>query len=101
MPIKVSLQTIHGKEIAEVLGDRAILNRILPIGDTRFHMLRYIDPDSNTIFNGFQMYPVLEELDRLLAEVSDQNEKDVLGKVRDLAVHCRDHPQEYLRFIGD
>jgi hypothetical protein len=31
-------------------------------------MLRHVDPDSNTIFNGMQMYPVLEELDRLIAE---------------------------------
>jgi hypothetical protein len=22
-------------------------------------------------------------------------------KVRELAVHCRDHPHEFLRFIGD
>jgi hypothetical protein len=101
VPIKVALQTIHGKEIGEVLGDRAMLNRILPIGDPRFPMLRYVDPDSNTIFNSLQMYPVLEELDRLVAGTSDEEEKDLLGQVRKLAIHCRDHPQEYLRFIGD
>lgn len=33
-------------------------------------MLRYIDPYGNTIFNGQQMYPLLEELDRLAEEFS-------------------------------
>jgi hypothetical protein len=72
VPIKAVPQTIHGKEQGKVLGDRAILNRILPIGDPRFPMLRYVDPYSNTIFNGTQMYPVLEELDRLIAEAADE-----------------------------
>lgn len=101
MAIKVVLQTISGEKLDEVLGNRAILNRALPTGDERFPMLRYVDPDSNTIFNGFQMYPVLEELERLIAGTSDQEDKEVLGEVRKLAIHCRDHPQLYLRFIGD
>lgn len=101
VPIKVALQTIHGKELGEVLGDRAILNRILPIDDPRFPTLRWVDPYSNTIFNGMQMYPVLEELDRLIAEAADEEDKDVLGQVRKVAIQCRDHPQLYLRFIGD
>lgn len=101
MPINVALQTISGKKLDEVLGHRAILNRILPIDDPRFPMLRYIDPYSNTIFNGGQMYPILEELDRLVAGTSDDEEKEVLGQVRKLAIRCRDHPQLYLRFIGD
>jgi len=99
--ITVALQTIHGKEIGEVTKTRGILDRVLPIGDARFPMLRYIDPCGNTIFNGEQMHPVLEEIDRLAQEVSGEEEKDVLAQVRELAIHCRDHPHEFLRFIGD
>jgi hypothetical protein len=78
-----------------------MLNRILPIDDPRFPMLRYVDPDGNTIFNGWQMYPLLEELDRLAAEVSNEEGKALIAQIRDLAIHCRDHPHEFLRFIGD
>jgi hypothetical protein len=99
--IKVALQTIHGKELGLVTKTRGVLDRVLPIGDARFPMLRYIDPDGNTIFNGQQMYPLLEELDRLVEEVSSEEGKDLLAQIRTLAIHCRDHPHEFLRFIGD
>ena len=99
--IKVALQTIHGKELGMVSKTYGVLDRMLPIGDPRFPMLRYIDPYGNTIFNGQQMYPLLEELDRLAEEFSSVEETDLLAHVRELAVHCRDHPHEFLRFIGD
>ncbi len=101
MGIKVVLQTIRGKELGSVTRTLGILDRVLPIGDPRFPTLRYIDPDGNTIFNGQQMYPLLEELDRLAEEFSSVEENDLLAQVRELAVHCRDHPHEFLRFIGD
>ncbi len=78
-----------------------LLGRMLPIGDHRFPMLRYIDPNGNTIFNGEQMYPVLEDLDRLAEGISCEEGKSLLAQIRELAIHCRDHPHEFLRFIGD
>ena len=100
MPIKVALQAIDGRKIKEFLPTKALLNRLLPMGDARFPMLGYVDPDSNTIFNGAQMYPLIQELDQLISDAAGE-EKEVLTSVRELAVHCRDHPQTYLRFIGD
>jgi len=101
MGIGVVLQTIDGKRIGSVTKTFGVLDRVLPIGDTRFSMLRYIDPYGNTIFNGDQMYPLLEELDRLAHEVSSEEGKGLLAQIRELAIHCRDHPHEFLRFIGD
>ncbi len=101
MGIKVALQTIHGKDLGLVSKTWGMLDRVLPIGNPRFPMLRYIDPYGNTIFNGDQMYPLLEELDRLAAEVSNEDGKALLAQIRELAIHCRDHPHEFLRFIGD
>jgi hypothetical protein len=101
MGISVALQTIDGKKLGSVTKTWGILDRVLPIGDPRFPMLRYVDPDGNTIFNGQQMYPLLEELDRLAQEFSSVEENDLLAQVRELAVHCRDHPHTFLRFIGD
>jgi len=101
MPISVVLQDIHGKKIKEFAPTGGLLDRLLPIEDRRFPMLRYVDPYGNTIFNGGQMYPVLEELDRVGAEVSGKDEKEILARLRELAIYCRDHPHIYLRFIGD
>lgn len=100
LPLKVAVQNINGKKYKEVAPENALLNRLLPIEDTRFPMLRWIDPYSNTIFNGIQMYPLLEELDRLAGEISSEG-KQLIEQIRELAVYCRDHPQTYLRFIGD
>jgi len=99
--IKVTLQTIHGKDLGLVSNTYGVLDRVLPIGDPRFPMMRYIDPYGNTIFNGQQMYPLLEELDRLAEEVSSEEGKGLLAQIRELAIHCRDHPHKFLRFIGD
>jgi hypothetical protein len=101
MGITVVLQTIDGKKLGSVTNTTGVLDRVLPIGDARFPMLRYVDPYGNTIFNGQQMYPLLEELDRLAGEYSSVEENDLLAQVRELAVHCRDHPHKFLRFIGD
>jgi hypothetical protein len=97
----VALQTIDGRKLKEVIPTKALLNRLLPMGDARFPILRYVDPDSNTIFNGAQMYPLIEELDQLIKDTASEEDKGILADVRELAVHCRDHPQTYLRFIGD
>ena len=101
MPISVVLQDIHGKRIQELEPPGGLLDRLLPIEDHRFPMLRYVDPYGNTIFNGGQMCPVLEELDRVAARVSGKAEKEILATLRELAIYCRDHPHTYLRFIGD
>jgi hypothetical protein len=101
MPIKVVLQTVDGKKLNEVVPTKAPLNRLLPIGDARFSILRYVDPYSNTIFNGVQMYPLIEELDQLIKDAASTEDKSILAGVHELAVDCRDRPQTYLRFIGD
>jgi hypothetical protein len=101
MPIKVALQNIHGKKYREVVPKAGILNLVLPLEDPRYPVLRYVDPYGNTILNCLQMYPLLEELERLAAECSSDDGKEILGQVRELAIYCRDHPHTFLRFIGD
>lgn len=78
-----------------------LLNRLLPLENPEFPLLRYIDPYGSTIFNGPQMYPLLEELDRLAKGISSEGGRELFERLRELAIHCRDHPQTYLRFIGD
>jgi hypothetical protein len=101
MPIKVAFQNLQGKKYKEVLPDGGLLNILLPLNDGRFPLLGWVDEYSNTIFNSNQMRPLIEELDRLVEDVSSENGKQILTKIRELATECRDSPQTYLRFIGD
>jgi len=101
MPISVALQNINGKKFKEVFPAKVLLNRLLPLEDPRFPLLGCVDPYGNTIFNGLQMRPLLEELDRLAAGCKSDVAKEALLQIRELAVQCRDHPHLYVRFIGD
>jgi hypothetical protein len=101
MAITVALQNIHGKKINEVVPATGLLNHLLPLEDPGFPLLCNVDPYGNTIFNGLQMRPLLEELDRLAGNSMRDEEKKVLEEIRELAIQCRDHSHTYLRFIGD
>ena len=61
----------------------------------------WIDPYSNTIFNTNQMRPLVRELDRLAQTLSHEEERELVAKIREIAVECQGKPQTYLRFIGD
>ena len=57
--------------------------------------------NSNTIFNTNQMRPLVSELDRLAQALSNEDERALVAKIREIAVECQGKPQTYLRFIGD
>ena len=101
MAIIIRFQDINGKYFKEILSQNGLLDRILPIGDSSFHLLGWVDPYSNTIFNSNQMYPLLSELDRLEKSLSGNEARDLLARIREIAAECRDKPQTYLRFRGD
>jgi hypothetical protein len=101
MPIKIVLETIRGKALGEVLDPNSDLAGIWPIDDPSFPLLQFIDPYGNTIFNGRQMSQVLHELESLDSRSSREDQKAILNSVKELALHCRENPHEYLRFVGD
>lgn len=101
MPLKVVLQTADGKRLAEAVPPAAALNRLLPIGDASFPLLRFVDPYGDTIFNGVQMQGVLPELNRLSQRVIDNQESEFLLIVNGMAERCKKEPHTFLRFIGD
>ena len=101
MPLKVALQTIRNVSRREVLPPRALLNRILPIGDESYPLLQYVDEYGNTIFNGRQMRQFLKEWDLLMSRAESQDERESLLQIRRLAEECEEHPHLFLRFIGD
>jgi hypothetical protein len=101
MPLKIAVQTIDGKKLEEFAPPNAELNRLLPIGNPAFPLLRYIDPYGNTFFNGFQMDGLLQELDHIVANATTSEDSEFLSRVRGMAERCKTTPHLFLRFIGD
>ncbi len=101
MSIKVVLQRVRGELIDQVLDPEGKLQTIWPIDDESFPLLKYIDPYGSTVFNGKQMNELLYELRSLASRPSENTVNALLSRIQALAMHCRDNPHEYLRFVGD
>lgn len=102
MPIKVVLQNIDGtRRIDSVVDAEGSLNRCLPIDDSAFPLLQYIDSYGDTVFNGNQMPQIIDELERLMRLPSKEPCRELLEKVRSLAIRCQGAGHLYLRFTGD
>ena len=80
---------------------KAILNRLLPLGDSSFPLLGFIDPYGDTIFNGVQMQLFLQEWDRLLKKTVNEDYLHLLRQIRSSAERCESGTHLYVRFIGD
>jgi hypothetical protein len=84
-----------------VIPFNTVLELLLPFGDTSFPMLGFIDPYGNTLFNSAQMQLFIPEWDRLMRNVTDQEDLRFLQKVREMAESCKAKPHTFLRFVGD
>jgi hypothetical protein len=101
MAIKAILQTIDNKKGDEVVDPSYSLGAIWPIADQSFPLLQYIDPYGSTVFNGLQMPEVQKELDLLIGKASSDEQRNILHRIRELAVNCQKQPHMFLRFRGD
>ncbi len=101
MAIDVILQTEMGEKKDEALDIHYSLAPLWPCGDQSFPLLQYIDPYGSTVFNRPQMPEVQKELDILISSASSDEQRDVLRRIRNLAVRCQEKPHLFLRFIGD
>jgi hypothetical protein len=101
VPLWVVLQTLDGKRLDEAAPAGAVLNRVLPFGNSSFPLLGFIDPYGNTIFAGTQMRVFLPEWDALLQGLVNEPDLQFLRRVRAMAERCKSEPHIFLRFIGD
>lgn len=102
MGIDVALTDEAGVKIEEFFDPHRILPRLLPeISDASYECVKYIDDNGDTLFNKFQMGPLLRDLTRLYDRATTQEERDMLDRVRSLAEQCQRGVHLYLRFHGD
>jgi hypothetical protein len=66
-----------------------------------YRLLRYVDPDRNTIFNAYQMDDLLRDLDIADGLVRTPQQRRSLDRVRVMAHRCKDGVDLYLWFVGD
>ncbi|SRR5258708_1049795 len=102
MPIKVVLQNIDGtRRLNTVVDGEGGLNKCLPIDDPSFPLLQYVNPYGDAVFNPKQMQQLLEELQLLVNQSSEEYSKRLLERVQVLARECQGANHLYLRFVGD
>jgi hypothetical protein len=102
MGITVAMTTEHGLVEKQVEDPSQILNRLLPTEDDKsFHLLRYIDPYGDTVFNILQLDDFLSEWARLRERAMSPIETELLSAIEALARECRQHAHQYLKFVGD
>ena len=107
MPITTILQKIDGAlRMSSLVDVHGGLNRCLRFGSDQstmelFPLLQHVDAYCDVLFTQSQMPQLLEELDLLMNRAFDQESRNLLEKVRELAVQCRDSNDLDLRFVGD
>lgn len=71
------------------------------MSDTRYPILRFLDPYGDTVLNRRQIGQLLIELDQLRAEVSEPAALQCIDALATVARSAQAHPHSELTFIGD
>src|SRR5262249_42097766 len=101
MGINLYLQDESGQILESLLDPANMLTALVSeAGTGHSHLIRYIDPYGDTIFNQLQMAPLIEELD-IAADNTTPAVAQHIQKATRLAVTCRDGVHLYLKFCGD
>lgn len=98
----IRLESKDGGLIEEMPDLESLLSRLLPsFEDSSFHLLRYLDPWGDTIFNRLQMEELVAELQRIRPKASTEEERAFVDSIGRMAVRCREGEGLYLKFLGD
>jgi hypothetical protein len=91
---KESLEVVRQSEVPFVI-PRELADR------RRFPVLWAVDPHGDAIFNSRQMRAMFDEIDLLLDEVLDAEERNSLVEARKLCEEGVRRHHRYLWFVGD
>jgi hypothetical protein len=83
-------------------GEWVILNGVIPVAsDPDYILLSGVDPFGKTVFNHLQMEAFLKDWERARDRVRDDPQMEAWQRVKQMAEHCRNDRDLYLRFIGN
>ncbi len=80
------------------------LDRLIPGKASALRLLRYVDPDGDTVFNTVQMVDLLSDVEDLGSSEGNRLkpiERRGLARLKVMAERCRDEPNLYVWFVGD
>lgn len=99
--LTVELRTENGK-VREQFFDEGAIGRVRPpIDEASSACLRFIDPYGDTIFNPWQAGALRVELEEKVDAIADEDDRERVMRVIELAKRCADGVHVYLWFIGD
>jgi hypothetical protein len=102
MGLEIVLQTESGAKIDSVADPKNHLGKLLPQIDDESHpLLGGIDPYGDTVFNGIQIRRFLLEWEVVSSNAVTTEERELVSKITELALRCRDEVHLYVRFVGD
>jgi hypothetical protein len=102
MGLEIVLQTESGAKIGSVADPKNYLGKLLPQIDDESHpLLGGIDPYGDTVFNGIQIRRFLLEWEAVSSNAVTTEERELVSKIEELALRCRDEVHLYIRFVGD
>ena len=100
MGLDAYLEDEFGGELDLFIDDGGILAAAIPAGDAEYPMLRFVDIEGVTAFNGLQLAVVIPELERLMAGAQPDAQR-ALSRVLKLARKAASEPHLYLSLQGD
>ena len=101
MGINVRVESERAEVQAEVLDPQNLTAKLVAASKPTSCCLRFINPYGDTIFNILQLPVLVQELERVLASVSDPQLQAHARAVLDLANQAKGEAHTYLRFVGD
>jgi len=97
----VTLESETGEELDRVSHVQRLWNVLPDLSEDSFTLLRFSDPYGNTIFNQLQLRDFLQEWTRLFERASDQEQKEILSGIQQLAQRSLERHNTYVKFYGD
>jgi hypothetical protein len=102
MGIDLKWETENGRLIDEIPDPQMCISHLVLKTDvTGTTCLRFIDPYGDTTFNQLQIPILIDELQSILRTVQDNQIRDHLRRVIELAEKSRGEIHTYLKFYGD
>ena len=97
MSLVVKLEDQQGER-----GEWEMLHGVIPAhNESKFPVLRGIDPYGTTVFNHLQIASFLEEWERASDRATDENQKLAWSKVKEMAEACQGDRDLSLKFVGN
>jgi hypothetical protein len=105
MALTIALEGERGDRRAVVFDERdlliALIHKAARKDAAHLHLLDYVDPYGDTVFNRLQMPQISRELDDLLSFAESPEARELLSSIQTLVREAQEGVHLYLRLIGD